>query len=75
MEKCNPITFPSNKTKTCRSESESKVFTGDMSKDNHSPGLVIRGILAFAQILLTCVLRNGYAKTFDFLNIIEDHSL
>ena len=27
-----------------RSESESELFTGDTSKDNHSPGPVIRGV-------------------------------
>ena len=29
---------------TYSSESESELFTGDTSKDNHSPGPVIRGV-------------------------------
>ena len=32
------------KKRCCDTESESELFTGDTSVDNHSPGPVIRGV-------------------------------
>ena len=36
--------FPFYSCSSVQSESESELFTGDTSKDNHSPGPVIRGV-------------------------------